>query len=776
MKIQTTLKKFIFTLGFILSLSAVEAQYVAIPDTNFANYLYSNGFSTCIRGNATIGFTMDTNCAASGGSQMDCESLNIHDMTGLQYCKNIISLACSHNFLTSLPDQMPPRITEIDCSYNLLDSLPADMPPNLFLLRCNNNRLTTLPYISSTSLQSVYCNNNLMTDLQNVAYLSGITYLDCSTNLLTSLPDLSYSYLGYLNCSYNPMDSLPALPANIYSIICSNDGLTRLPALRLPVGISTLVCDSNNLTSLPTLPTNITTLQCSNNPNLSCLPRIYENTLATFQIAGTAISCLPNRFSATSFDIDPNTLPLCTFSSGCPFYYNIAGNVHNDISADCISDSLNPGSLMQNIKVLLKQNGQVVQQCYMPYSGLYSFTTPTLQGYTVEVDTTYLPFVVACPGSDSIYVPLSATDTLVTGVNFGMQCPGLDYAAGVLWSSYFVPGDTTLVYVLAGNPYLYFFNAQCGAGLSGTVTTVLNGPVTYLSPAPGALVPSSVSGDTLTYTITNLDSLIPGSLYILVATDTSAMIGAGVCISAQIMAATPDIDPADDTMTQCFTVSSSFDPNHKTVSPTTLTTGSEWLTYTIDFQNTGTDTAHNVVVRDTLSSNVDASSFQYLASSSKATVQLFGSACLFTFPQVNLPDKNTNPIASQGWIQYKVKTMPDLPQTSQVLNTASIYFDFNPAIITNTTVTAYPSGIDAISGSNAIHIYPNPNGGSFTLETAYTSDVHYSIYDMLGDLVSQHGISSARQQIMLPDAAAGVYTLVVRSAGSLQTLKFVVAK
>ena len=55
---------------------------------------------------------------------------------------------------------------------------------------------------------------------------------------------------------------------------------------------------------------------------------------------------------------------ICDAASGCDFYYNIAGNVHNDTSASCQQDSLNPGILLRNMKVQLKQNGQVQQQFY----------------------------------------------------------------------------------------------------------------------------------------------------------------------------------------------------------------------------------------------------------------------------------------------------------------------------------------------------------------------------------------------------------------------------
>ena len=166
------------------------------------------------------------------------------------------------------------------------------------------------------------------------------------------------------------------------------------------------------------------------------------------------------------------------------------------------------------------------------------------------------------------------------------------------------------------------YNVDCGGGISGTVTTTISGSARYLGPAPGAIVPSTVSGNTLTYDFTNLDTIRCGSIDIIVVTDTNAVTGTPICFTVIIIPARPDHDAIDDTIKGCFNIIDSWDPNHKNVYPSDSIASGSWLTYTVDFQNTGTDTAYTVVVRDTLSRSLDASSFLYLASSSKAVIQL----------------------------------------------------------------------------------------------------------------------------------------------------------
>ena len=65
-------------------------------------------------------------------------------------------------------------------------------------------------------------------------------------------------------------------------------------------------------------------------------------------------------------------------------------------------------------------------------------------------------------------------------------------------------------------------------------------------------------------------------------------------------------------------------------------------------------------------------------------VQLFGSKVHFNFVNINLVDSTTNAEASKGYVSYRVKPLANLPLGTTIENTASIYFDFNTPIVTNT--------------------------------------------------------------------------------------------
>jgi hypothetical protein len=97
------------------------------------------------------------------------------------------------------------------------------------------------------------------------------------------------------------------------------------------------------------------------------------------------------------------------------------------------------------------------------------------------------------------------------------------------------------------------------------------------------------------------------------------------------------------------------------------------------------------------------------------------------------------------------------------------------ATVSDTFSIFYCVGINDISSTNTISLYPNPNKGSFTLTIAgqLTNGNTYTICDMLGHMIEQKQITSATQQIDMSEASEGVYTLMVKGASPV---RFVVVK
>ncbi|MEO1262584.1 MAG: T9SS type A sorting domain-containing protein [Bacteroidota bacterium] len=142
----------------------------------------------------------------------------------------------------------------------------------------------------------------------------------------------------------------------------------------------------------------------------------------------------------------------------------------------------------------------------------------------------------------------------------------------------------------------------------------------------------------------------------------------------------------------CRPNTGSFDPNDKTGIP--FGYGEEHfigqntdLEYRIRFQNTGTDTAFSVVLRDTLANLLDISTLRMGASSHAYIYELIGNGILrIEFPGIKLPHESVNELGSMGYVEFKISPFDSLLPFTEIENSASIYFDFNKPIITNTTL------------------------------------------------------------------------------------------
>jgi hypothetical protein len=201
------------------------------------------------------------------------------------------------------------------------------------------------------------------------------------------------------------------------------------------------------------------------------------------------------------------------------------------------------------------------------------------------------------------------------------------------------------------------------------------------------------------------------------------------------------------------------------------------LEYLIRFQNTGTDTAFNVIIRDTLSSWLDPFSIRPGASSHPYQFELTGrGVLLFTFPNIMLPDSNINERASNGFVSYTVGQRAGVLLESDIFNRAAIYFDFNAPIFTNTT--AHRVGRDFIvvnvweptQPQYAVRVQPQPMSetAQIIVENApIAGDYVLQIFDLNGRLFKQITGKSPAFEVQRNNMPEGVYLFKVLLDGVL---------
>lgn len=108
------------------------------------------------------------------------------------------------------------------------------------------------------------------------------------------------------------------------------------------------------------------------------------------------------------------------------------------------------------------------------------------------------------------------------------------------------------------------------------------------------------------------------------------------------------------------------------------------------------------------------------------------------------------------------------------------FFDRNPdslPVCDSTSSCPYlvviNTGIALVNNQTINSLYPNPNSGTFTLQTSSAIQGDYTITDMLGHVIVQQSIATDKQQIDMHDAPDGVYTLTVKGT---QPLRFVIVR
>jgi len=233
----------------------------------------------------------------------------------------------------------------------------------------------------------------------------------------------------------------------------------------------------------------------------------------------------------------------------------------------------------------------------------------------------------------------------------------------------------------------------------------------------------------------------------------------------------------------CDEVIGAYDPNDKVGFPHGLTPAhylerGQDIEYRVRFQNTGNDTAFLVLILDTLPATLDPATIRPLAASHDYIWDVTGNGIIaFTFADILLPDSNINEPASHGFVSFRVSQKPNLPNGTLIENSASIYFDFNEPILTNTWhhTIGTPQTVSAQAPSGLVEkldvlVSPNPmsEAAQFVL-LGHTpqSDLRFRLFDPLGKLLQEEVFSGNHYTLQRKNQCAGLYFWQIEAAGKV---------
>jgi uncharacterized repeat protein (TIGR01451 family) len=477
-------------------------------------------------------------------------------------------------------------------------------------------------------------------------------------------------------------------------------------------------------------------------------------------------------YSVTIFDAGMNCMVLTdsviTDTTNCA---TITGNVYIDNNYDCM---LNTGDSTYSNAVVIVNPGNRIG--YTNANGDYTINHLPYSTYSVSLNTGSWNLISTCTTtlttSVSSLSPVSVNNDFFASFNSSTQ-PDINVGA---WNTGIVPG-----FVCRMNYGLYNANNVNGTGAyKVTLPSSFIPNITTVSPAV-----YTISGDTVIWNFSNITVYNSGNFYIDFTVPLSTPLGSTFTSCSNATTTVTDFDPSNNSFCYDQTVTGSFDPNDKTVSPAGIgATGDipasvNDLTYLIRFQNTGNGPAVNIFVMDTLSPNVLASSFEMLSASHDYNIEVLpGNVLKWKFNNIMLPDSNHNEPGSHGYIQYRIKRSSNNTPGTQIRNTAYIYFDFNEPVITNTalnTIETITNIKSRVGNDNEWNIFPNPSNGTIYISTnsIVKEEFQVMVVNTMGQTVHEETINRNYKTLDLSKLNNGVYFIKVAS-GSKSTVKRIV--
>ncbi|WP_445716375.1 T9SS type A sorting domain-containing protein [Flavobacterium sp.] len=325
---------------------------------------------------------------------------------------------------------------------------------------------------------------------------------------------------------------------------------------------------------------------------------------------------------------------------------------------------------------------------------------------------------------------------------------------------------------------IFYGNIGNQAIASGTLTFTKDNAITITS--------ISESGTTTTptgfsYDFTNLLPFEYREITVTFQVPTIPTVTAGEYLtnSVSILPLTDDIVPENNTSTLSQMIINAYDPNDKMESRGeeilfSSFTSDDYLYYTVRFENTGNANAINVRINDVLDARLDENSIKMIDASHSYVLDRINNNLTWKFDNIMLPVSVANTDIGKGYVIFKVKPKPGYSVGDVISNTASIYFDFNPAIITNTFTSTFVATLNSASFTgNSFLIYPNPTSDYCTITSGDAQLIKtVNIYDVLGKRIfSKDGNNELVQVINTSEFNSGIYLIEIIDNNNQHTTK-----
>lgn len=311
---------------------------------------------------------------------------------------------------------------------------------------------------------------------------------------------------------------------------------------------------------------------------------------------------------------------------------------------------------------------------------------------------------------------------------------------------------------------------------SGTITLVSD--TTFPITTPETITPTP---EGFTFNFTNLLPFETRTMVFSMQVPTIPTIALGdiVTNTVSITPTEGDMLPLNNSSVVTVAIVGSYDPNDKAenhgdkILHSTFTEN-DYLTYTIRFENTGTANAFTVQVTDVLDEQLDETSIRMVGASHNYILERTGSGLTWTFNNIQLPPSVPNTQTGHGHVAFQVKPKPGYAVGDIIPNTASIFFDFNPAIVTNTTNTEFVATLNTDDfNTNDFKAFPNPVKNLLNVVSNNSTVETVTVHDILGKTILSKTVNGTNTMLDVSGLSTGMYLVKVVSAQGEKVFKII---
>ena len=497
--------------------------------------------------------------------------------------------------------------------------------------------------------------------------------------------------------------------------------------------------------------------------NLNSISTSYTNTSISQTIYARIEDSVDGCFSITSFDLivqDCTTKGVIEINA----FYDADGSAsfEND-EINFLNGTLTYEKNNNGIQHILYSSNGVFTIISDDENNIYDVSYEVLTEYNTCYDittTSYNGISVANGSAVNYNFPITKVqdcgDIAVYLVSYASPRPGFDYYTRLIIKNKGLETVSSGTVEFVHDP-LITFNSVTNISAGNTVTNTATGftlDFVNLKPNEQQTV------------IVNMNVPVPTSL--------------GALLTNTATYSIVDLSIENNTSILSETVIGSYDPNDIAEShgPDILYSNFEttdYLYYTVRFQNVGTADAINVSIDNTLDARLDESTIVMLNSSHTNVFTRVNDQLNWKFDDIHLPSEDMDEPNSHGYVYYKIKPLAGYKVGDIIPNTAEIYFDFNPAVITNTFNTEFITTLSNTEfNNNEFSIYPNPANDfvAFKFNKSTSNLVDIEVYDIQGKQIIniEKALKSTSLKLDVSGLSKGMY-FVKLDDGNLRIIK-----